>query len=222
MFSLLKSCSSKSKLLFSSLTGAQNYYFANIGHQNVTSGKDRPVKKAAIVLSGCGVYDGSEITEAVSYFIALSNNGIPFDVFAPNKKQKDVINHLTGEKMDEKRNVLVESARIARGHVKDLKELQESSYDAIFLPGGFGVAKNLSDFADKGEDLTVDETLADILRKFHDKKKPIALCCISPIIAAKVFGKHTGKHKLRLTLGSKGEEWPYAGAIGKSKYFNFF
>ena len=144
--------------------------------------------------------------------IAFGKNKVNFQCFAPNKEQTEVINHLKGEPQNEKRNVLVEAARIARGNIKDLKELNHSEFDAVFFPGGFGAAKNLSDFASKGAELTVDPEVERVLRDFHANRKPIGLACISPVLAAKVFGK---SDKVKLTVGNKGEGWPYQGTIGK-------
>ncbi len=172
-------------------------------------------KKVAVVLCGCGVYDGSEITEVVSTLIHLSRAGVEVSTYAPDKDQMHVVNHVTGEEVaGEKRNVLVESARIARGKVKPLDELNVVEYNGIIIPGGFGAAKNLSDFASKGAELAVDPKLEEIMTKFHDSGKPIGVCCIAPTIAAKVFGKKT-----KLTVGSEeeSEQYPYAGAAGAIK-----
>ena len=108
-----------------------------------------------------------------------------------------------------------ESARISRGNCKDLKDLKASDYDALLIPGGFGAAKNLSDFGFKGAEMSVDKEVEDIMREFKAQKKVIALTCISPIIAAKVFGKDG----VKLTLGGKGDEWPYAGSIDAASSF---
>lgn len=173
-------------------------------------------KKVAVVLSGCGVYDGSETTEVVSVMIHLSRAGAEVSAFAPNKKQMHVVNHLTGEEeKGEKRNVLVEAARIARGNIKALDECDADDFDALVIPGGFGAAKNLSDFATKGAELTVDSTLEEIMVKFHANGKPIGLCCISPTIAAKVFGEKG----CVLTVGDEeeSEKYPFAGAAGAIK-----
>lgn len=168
-----------------------------------------------MVLSGSGVYDGSEITETVSFMIAFSSRKIRFQCYAPNKDQTEVVDHLTGQTMDEKRNVLVESARIARGNVKDIKELKSDGYDGVFFPGGFGAAKNLSNFASENANLIVDEEIERVLRDFHEHRKPIGLACIAPVLAAKVLG--SGR-KLGITVGDKGEEWPYGGTIGINCY----
>ncbi|XP_061851635.1 glutamine amidotransferase-like class 1 domain-containing protein 3, mitochondrial isoform X2 [Colius striatus] len=108
-------------------------------------------------------------------------------IFAPNIDQRDVVNHLKGSPTEEKRNVLVESARLARGNIQDLAELKASEFDAVIFPGGFGVAKNLCSWAVDGKNCTVNEHVSSTLQAFHSAKKPIGLCCISPVLAAKVF-----------------------------------
>lgn len=125
-------------------------------------------KKVALVLSGCGVYDGSEVTEVVSLMVHLNRMHIDFQCFAPNENQTQVVNHLTGETSTETRNVLVESARIARGEVKDIAELKGEDYQAVILPGGFGVAKNLSDYAVNGGSFNVHEQVTRVLKEFHE------------------------------------------------------
>lgn len=171
-------------------------------------------KKIALVVAGSGVYDGSEITEVVSTLIHLSRSGADVTSYAPDKDQMHVINHTTGEEMDEKRNVLVESARICRGAVKPLSDLNTGDYDALVIPGGFGAAKNLSDFAVKGGDMTVDPDLEKIMTDFNSAGKPIGLCCIAPTLAAKVFGS-----KVKVTVGKEeeSEAYPHAGAAGAVK-----
>jgi len=145
------------------------------------------MKKFAIILSGCGVYDGSEIHEATMAMLAIKKIGYDFELFAPNKEQYHVVNHLTGEVTNEKRNVLVESARIARGNVKDLKFLQAKDFDILILPGGFGAAKNLSSYAIDGEKMSVDNEVERVILDFHKSKKPIGAMCIAPVIIAKVL-----------------------------------
>lgn len=170
-------------------------------------------KKVALVLAGCGVYDGSEATEAVSALVHLSRAGVEVSAFAPDKDQMHVVNHVTGEPVEgETRNVLAESARIMRGKVEPLDKCDAGGYDALVVPGGFGAAKNLSDFAVKGAELTVDPTLEDLMRQFHGASKPIGVCCIAPTIAAKVFGSKG----VKLTVGNneESEKYPYAGAVG--------
>lgn len=146
------------------------------------------MKKIAVILSGCGVYDGSEIHEATLSLYALSKNEVAYECFAPDKEQYHVINHFTGEITDEKRNVLVEAARIARGKIKPLSELDVRDFDGVLLPGGYGAAKNLSTYAIDGENYKVDELVAEKLKDFHAAKKPIAALCIAPMIVAKVIG----------------------------------
>lgn len=175
------------------------------------------IKSAAIILSGSGVADGSEITEAVSLLVSLSRLGAPFQCYAPNKSQKDVINHLTGENSQETRNVLAESARICRGNVKSLEFLSKENHDALFLPGGFGAAKNWSDFAEKGKDFSVDPEIERILLEFVAQGKPIGAACITPIILAKVFGSK----KVKLTLGLKEPGWDYSSTMGNFIYNGF-
>ncbi|MDE5423089.1 isoprenoid biosynthesis glyoxalase ElbB [Ancylomarina sp. DW003] len=153
-------------------------------------------KKIAVVLSGSGVYDGSEIHEATLALYAISKNGGEYQIFAPNIDQHHVVNHLTGEEMAETRNVLVEAARIARGNIKDLKEFKAGDFDAILFPGGFGVAKNLCSLAFDGADCNVDSGIENVLREMHKAAKPIAALCIAPALIAKVI---TGAE---VTIGS--------------------
>ncbi|MFI8374697.1 isoprenoid biosynthesis glyoxalase ElbB [Pseudomonas helleri] len=145
-------------------------------------------KKVAVILSGCGVYDGAEIHETVITLLRLDQRGAKVQCFAPNIAQHHVINHLTGEEMPESRNVLVESARIARGDIKDISEANVEDFDALIVPGGFGAAKNLSDFAFKGTECAVQPDVLALAEAFAEAGKPIGLMCISPAIAAKIYG----------------------------------
>lgn len=145
------------------------------------------MKKIAVVLSGCGVYDGAEIHEATLTMLAISQQGASYQCFAPNLNQAHVINHLTGEEMNETRNVLVESARIARGNIKDLSEYSPLDYDAIIFPGGFGAAKNLCTFAFDGPDCSVNKDVEKAIRSTVVAEKPLGALCISPAIIAKVL-----------------------------------
>ncbi|MRT91755.1 isoprenoid biosynthesis glyoxalase ElbB [Ancylomarina sp. 16SWW S1-10-2] len=161
----------------------------------------KKMKKIAVLLSGCGVYDGSEVHEATLSLYAISKNGGVYQIFAPNIDQHHVVNHLTGEEMDETRNVLVESARIARGDIKDLAEFNANDFDAILLPGGFGVAKNLCSLAFDGADCKVNSDVERVIKEMHAASKPIAALCIAPALIAKVI---TGSE---VTIGSdKGTE----------------
>lgn len=145
-------------------------------------------KKVAVILSGCGVYDGAEIHESVITLLRLDQRGAQVQCFAPNIAQMHVIDHLTGQEMPESRNVLVESARIARGDVKDIREARVEDFDALIVPGGFGAAKNLSDFAVKGADCTVNPDVLGLAEAFAAACKPVGLICISPALAAKIYG----------------------------------
>jgi enhancing lycopene biosynthesis protein 2 len=145
-------------------------------------------KKVAVILSGCGVYDGAEIHESVITLLRLDQRGAQVQCFAPNIAQMHVINHLTGEQMPESRNVLVESARIARGEVKDISEARAEDFDALIVPGGFGAAKNLSDFAVEGSECTVNPQVLALAEAFAEACKPVGLMCISPALAAKIYG----------------------------------
>ena len=145
-------------------------------------------KKVAVILSGCGVFDGAEIHESVMTLLRLDQRGAQVQCFAPNIPQMHVLNHLTGEAMPETRNVLVESARIARGQVKDLREANVEDFDALIVPGGFGAAKNLSSFATEGAACTVQADVLALAEAFAEAGKPVGLICISPALAAKIYG----------------------------------
>ena len=158
-------------------------------------------KKIGVILSGCGVYDGSEIHEAVITLLAIDRHGAEAVCMAPNVAQMHVVNHLTGEvAAGESRNVLVESARIARGKVKDLATVKAAELDALILPGGFGAAKNLCDFAVKGPDCSVNPEVARLIREMVAAKKPVGAVCIAPAILSKVLGTDRLPHQL--TIGT--------------------
>lgn len=146
------------------------------------------MKKVAVVLSGCGYLDGSEITEAVSTLICLSELGAQVQCFAPDVEFA-VVDHLTKQETGEKRSVLKESARIARSQVADIKTLNEKEFDAVVFPGGFGAAKTLSDWATKGSQAYINKDVSKTLRKFHKAVKPIGAICIAPTLVAKVLGE---------------------------------
>ncbi|EGQ7647323.1 MULTISPECIES: isoprenoid biosynthesis glyoxalase ElbB [Vibrio] len=145
------------------------------------------MKKVAVILSGSGVYDGSEIHEAVLALYAIEKAGATWHCFAPNIDQLHVINHLTGDEMDETRNVLIESARIARGNIDDVAKLNVDEYDALLLPGGFGAAKNLTDFAVSGAECSINTHVAQACRAFANSKKPAGYLCISPVIIPMIY-----------------------------------
>ncbi len=149
------------------------------------------MKKIAVILSGCGVYDGAEIHEATLTLLAITKNNAQYECFAPNVKQRHVINHITGKELPEERNVLTESARIARGQIKDITKLRTENFDAIIFPGGFGVAKNFSDFAFKEAECEVIPQISSVIKEFWDAKKPIGAICISPVIIARTIKNAT-------------------------------
>jgi enhancing lycopene biosynthesis protein 2 len=144
--------------------------------------------RVGVVLSGCGVFDGAEIHEATMTLFYLDRAGAEIICMAPNVDQMDVVNHIKGEAMGEKRNVLIESSRIARGVIQDIQEVKASDLDALIFPGGFGAAKNLCNFAAKGPDCTVNPGVEKLIKEMHAAKKPIGFICIAPVIAAKVLG----------------------------------
>ena len=144
-------------------------------------------KKFAVVLSGSGVYDGAEIHEATLTMLAIMRQGGDYQCFAPDIKQHHVVNHLTGEEMNESRNVLIESARIARGNIKALSEFDGKEFDALIFPGGFGAAKNLSSVAFDGANASVIPEVEKAINQMLELKKPIGALCISPAILAKVL-----------------------------------
>ncbi|MCT4705453.1 isoprenoid biosynthesis glyoxalase ElbB [Enterobacteriaceae bacterium H11S18] len=155
------------------------------------------MKRVGVVLSGCGVYDGSEIHEAVITLLALARAGAEAVCFAPDKPQADVINHLTNEPAIEGRNVLVEAARITRGVIAPLEKADASQLDALIVPGGFGAAKNLSNFASSGTQCLVDSELRRLARELHAQGKPLGFICIAPAMLPKILDM-----PVRLTIGT--------------------
>jgi enhancing lycopene biosynthesis protein 2 len=156
------------------------------------------MKKIGVVLSGCGVYDGSEIQEAVFTLLAIDRQGCEAVCMAPNV-DLSVINHLTSQETGEKRSVLVESARIARGAIRDIKGVTAAELDAIVFPGGFGAAKNLCDFAMKGSAAAVNPEVSRLLKEMAAAKKPIGAVCIAPALIAAVLGR---EYSPTLTIGT--------------------
>ena len=148
-------------------------------------------KKVAVILSGCGNKDGAEIHESVLTLWAIHKHGAEFQCFAPNISQHHVLNFITGQEMAEERNVLVESARIARGNIKDLADYKADDFDALVMPGGLGVAKNLSTFAFDGPHCFVNEEVERAVRETAAQGKPIGALCIAPAIIAKILGNVT-------------------------------
>jgi enhancing lycopene biosynthesis protein 2 len=156
-------------------------------------------KKVGVLLSGCGVYDGSEIHEAVLTLLYIAEAGAEAVCFAPDIPQAHVIDHLTGKEEKETRNVLKESARIARGDIKNIKDMRVNDISALILPGGFGAAKNLSEFAFKGPEGKVNPEVADFLKKMMDAKKPVGALCIAPA----TVGMALKDRSPELTIGSE-------------------
>lgn len=156
-------------------------------------------KKIAVILSGCGYLDGSEITEAVSTLIALSATGAEYKIFAPNQRLVTT-SHFNDELLEPgPRNVLEESSRIARGKIQDLKELNTNMYDAIVFPGGYGAAKNLCSWAHDGAKCSVNPQVRNVIESFYSAGKPILAICIAPALIARVLGQ---KASISLTIGN--------------------
>ena len=144
--------------------------------------------KVGVVLSGSGVYDGSEIHEATLTLYFLDRAGAEIICMAPNINQVEVVDHLASKPVGERRNVLVESARIARGNIKDINGIKARDLDALFFPGGLGASKNLCDFAIKQADCRVNPEVERLIKEMHESRKPLGFICIAPVIAAKVLG----------------------------------
>ncbi len=182
-------------------------------------------KKFAVVLSGCGVYDGAEIHEATMTMLAIKEAGADYQCFAPDIPKYHVINHLTGEEMNESRNVLVESARIARGDIKPLSEYKSSDYDALIFPGGFGAAKNLSTVAFDGPDAKVNPEVERVIKETLAEHKPIGALCISPAVVARVIqgvevtiGNDPGTAEAIEKMGSKHVVTTHGQVVHDHKY----
>jgi len=152
-------------------------------------------KKFAVILSGCGHQDGTEIHEATLTLWAIHKHGADYQCFAPDIQQHHVLNHITGQEMAEERNVLIESARIARGRIKPLAEYRAEDFDGLVLPGGMGAAKNLCTYAFDGPNCTVNEDVARAVTTTHAGGKPIGALCIAPVILAKIL------NGVQLTIG---------------------
>jgi enhancing lycopene biosynthesis protein 2 len=163
--------------------------------------------KVAVLLSGSGVFDGTEIQEAVISLLALNKRGIEYQCTAPNIAQHHVINHLNGEEVDESRNVLEESARIARGEIVSCLELDISSVDGLLIPGGFGTAKNHTKWAVNGPDGEIIPEIRDLIRSVNKQGKPILALCMAPTTLAKAF--EGSEVHASMTVGSTEEASPY-------------
>lgn len=170
------------------------------------------MKNIAVILSGCGVFDGSEIHEAVFTLLAIAENGAKYQCFAPDVAQHHVLNHITGEEMSEKRNVLIESARIARGNIKPLSQYNAEAFDGLVIPGGFGAAKNLTKWAFSGPDGDIQADVKTAIVNTVKESKPIVGLCMGPTVIAKALeGTSLRPH---ITVGTTAETSPYdIGAI---------
>jgi enhancing lycopene biosynthesis protein 2 len=155
-------------------------------------------KRIGVVLSGCGVRDGSEIHEAVFTLLAIDRNNGEAVCMAPDMEFPET-NHLTMTETGAKRNALVEAARIARGNIRDIKDVTAADLDAIVFPGGFGAAKNLCNFAEKGAAADIQPDVARLLREMAAAKKPICAICIAPALIAATLGK---EYAPELTIGT--------------------
>ena len=162
------------------------------------------MSKYAVFLSGSGVYDGAEIHESVITLLTISRNGDQYQCFAPDRDQMHVVDHKSGKPVSESRNILAESARIARGEILPLDQYDPEEYDAIFFPGGFGVAKNFFSFAVDGINCKIDQEIADVILNTHQAGIPIGAMCIAPVLLAKAF-QNSG-HRITVTVGRDTEE----------------
>lgn len=163
--------------------------------------------KIAVLLHGSGVYDGTEIQEAVLSLLAIAETGHEYACIAPDIDQHHVVNHLDGSEMEESRNVLIESARIARGEVTPLSEAKIEDYDALLMPGGFGTAKNFTKWAFQGPDGPINEDVRSFLIGFAERRIPIAALCMSPTTLAKAF--EGTEYSALLSVGTTEENSPY-------------
>ena len=163
--------------------------------------------KAAILLTGAGKTDGSEILETASMIFALHQHNIKVSAFAFDRPLMDNRNHISGKLEVPMRNALVESARIMRGQVEEMGKLDPLEFDMLLIPGGFGVAKNFCNFASEGLNMKIDERIEEIITAFHQNGKPIGACCIAPVLLAKAISGVT------VTLGKTGKDFPFGGSI---------
>ena len=154
------------------------------------------MKKVAVVLTGCGAKDGSEINETVTLLLALDQHNVEYQAFAPDENQYEVCNHITGQVVNEKRNMMVEAARIVRGDILPLTKFNAKEFDALLFPGGFGAAKNIFTYAFDGINFKVNKDVEKAIRDIHAQGKPIGAMCIAPLMVAKVLGN------INVTMGS--------------------
>ncbi|MDX7997982.1 isoprenoid biosynthesis glyoxalase ElbB [Xenorhabdus sp. Reich] len=167
------------------------------------------MKSVAVILSGCGVYDGSEIHESVLTMLSLSRLGAKVSFFSPDESQHHVINHLNGEEKHETRHIMEESARITRGNIQPLSKADINELDALIIPGGFGAAKNLCNFAFKGSDCEINKELLSIVQGMHQQGKPMGFMCISPVMVPKILDR-----PVKITIGNDPETVAQIEAMG--------
>lgn len=186
------------------------------------------MKKFAVILCGCGSLDGSEIHESVMTLLAIDRNECTYSIFAPNDNQYHVVNHYTKSATDEKRNMMVEAARIARGDIRPIEECHVEDFDALVFPGGNGAAKNLFTYAFDGKNCTVREDVTKLIKAFHAAHKPIGALCIAPVMIAKVLGDVTitvgndeGTIQNVLSFGSKHINTQQTGVIADKQNMVF-
>ncbi len=182
-------------------------------------------KRFAVILAGCGVFDGAEIHEATLTLLAIAQAGGSYECFAPDKEQAQVINHMTGKLMNEERNVMVESARITRGKIKPLYLFEPEKFDAVIFPGGFGVAKNLCTLAFEGSDCTVDPEVELAVIASVEASIPIGALCIAPALIVKILpgadvtiGRDPETVRTIEKMGGTHHETDHAEVIVDSKY----
>jgi enhancing lycopene biosynthesis protein 2 len=183
------------------------------------------MKKIAVVLAGNGVFDGAEIHEATLTMYSIVKQGATYEIFAPNINQHHVINHITGEEMSEKRNVMIEAARIARGKINDLANFKATDFDALIFPGGFGVAKNLCSFAFAGTECTINPDVENAINNMIELNKPIGALCIAPVLLAKILkeaeltiGQDKNTALAIQTMGAKHIETTHGEVVIDKKY----
>ncbi|MGB5685321.1 MAG: isoprenoid biosynthesis glyoxalase ElbB [Candidatus Electrothrix sp.] len=167
-------------------------------------------KRIAVILSGCGHQDGAEIHEATLTLWAIHKHGADYQCFAPNIMQHHVLNHINGQEMDEQRNVLIESARIARGKIEDLALFDTTAVDALVIPGGVGAAKNLCTYAFDGPQCKVDKDVEQAVKAMYQAGKPIGALCIAPVLLARILGEIT------LTIGQDEKTEEHLRLLGAS------
>ena len=159
------------------------------------------MKKFAVILAGCGRKDGSEINEAITLLLSIEQHHCEYQCFAPDRPQTEVIDHLTEKKVtNAKRNILTEAARLARSKILPIEEYNAADYDGLLFSGGYGVAKNLCDYAYKGADMEVQPDVARAIVETREANKPIGGMCIAPVMFAKLLPG------VCVTLGNEGTD----------------